>query len=61
MLCPSCNQGRLATRETFSLQDVTWRTKICSHCGKRFASQETLLQSSTIPKEVRSAKRKEKP
>ena len=60
MLCPSCNQGRLDTRETFSLQDVTWRTKVCSHCGKRFASQETLLQSNIIPKEVRDMKRKVK-
>lgn len=61
MLCPSCNQGRLGTRETFSLQDTTWRTKVCSHCGERFASRETVLPSNVIPKEVRSAKRKEKP
>ena len=60
MLCPSCNQGRLDTKETFSLQDTTWRTKVCSHCKERFASQETLLQSNIIPKEVRNMKRKVK-
>ena len=61
MQCPSCNQGRLDTRETFSLPDVTWRAKVCSHCGKRFASRETILQSNVIPKEVRDMKRKVKP
>lgn len=60
MLCPTCNQGRLATKETFSLPTTTWRAKVCSHCGERFASQETVLPSNIIPKEVRDMKRKVK-
>lgn len=58
MHCPNCGHPKLATIETFQLNDSTVRTKKCPSCKWTFTSREEICDDVVIPKSIRHSKRK---